>query len=393
MTVLCVRIPRFEVTVAAGGPQALAGRPVAIAPIGGAQRVGEVSGAAAAAGVMAGMGLGEALARCPVLTLVPADPVGVARAWEQAARALEGIGAALELARPGVAYFEVDGLRGLHGDTYGVIAAARDALPRVPRIGGGPTRFCALCAALQARSRRARIVGEREARRYLAGQPVRCLAFREQTAPLVASLERFGLHTLGQLAALGASKVADRFGDPGTLALRLARGEDSPLLPRRVEERLQESMPLGESNSGEALTRTVGVLIDRLLARPERRGRLIRSVLLSAVLVERGTWAQEVVFRQAIADRDRMRLALSARLALLPAPARTLTLAVKDLTPGAGLQVSLLDGERTARLERLRDAVGQVRTLAGPHAALRVLAVDPRSRVPERRFLFTPFSP
>ncbi len=30
-------------------------------------------------------------------------------------RALESIGAAVEPARPGLAYFEADGLRGLHG--------------------------------------------------------------------------------------------------------------------------------------------------------------------------------------------------------------------------------------------------------------------------------------
>ena len=34
---------------------------------------------------------------------------------------------------------------------------------------------------------------------------------------------------------------------------------------------------------------------------------------------------------------------------------------------------------------RLREAVRQARAAAGPDAALRVLAVDPDSRVPERR--------
>src|ERR1700704_3581641 len=105
--VICVHIPRFELTVATGGSQALAGRALALAPMPGAQmRVGEVSGAAEAHGGGAGMGLGEAPARCPELELVPADPLATAEAWERVVGALEGIGAAVEPAREGLAYFD-----------------------------------------------------------------------------------------------------------------------------------------------------------------------------------------------------------------------------------------------------------------------------------------------
>ena len=43
------------------------------------------------------------------------------------------------------------------------------------------------------------------------------------------------------------------------------------------------------------------------------------------------------------------------------------------------------------RQARLREAIRQVRAAAGPEAALRILAVDPDSRVPERRAVLTPF--
>src|SRR5258708_18027245 len=114
--VVCVHIPSFELTVAAGGAQALAGRALALAPGAGAGlRIGEVSGAAEAYGVMAGMPLGEALARCPQLELVPADPLAVVEAWEGVLRALEGIGAAVEPTPEGLPYFEAGGLRGIDG--------------------------------------------------------------------------------------------------------------------------------------------------------------------------------------------------------------------------------------------------------------------------------------
>lgn len=383
--------------MAAGGPQALAGSALAIAPVpGGAQRVGEVSGAAEAFGVAPGMALGEALARCPELGLIAADPLGVAQAWEQTARALEGIGAAVELERAGLAYFEADGLRGVYGGERETIAAAREAARspsgRIARVGAGPTRLCALAAALAARSRRVVLVEERDAGRYLAAQPVSLLSFRAETAALVEGLSRLGVRTLGELTALGRDAVADRFGAAGVLAHRLAAGEEEPLRTRRVKDGLEEEMELWEASSGAALERVLGVLVERLLARGERRGRTLGAVTLSAVLVEGGTWSERVVFRQAISDAKRICLALSLRLALLPAPAQALRLAVERLGPPGGAQRALLEEDVEARRERLREAVGQMRALAGRDAALRALCVDLESRVPERRVVLSPFT-
>jgi protein ImuB len=390
--VVCVYVPRFELRVATGGSQDLLGRALAIAPAGGgAMAIGEVSPSAQAQGVRAGMALNDALARAPQLELIPGDPIKVARGWDQAARALEGIGAQLELDRPGLAYFLADGLQGIHGGRDGVIAAAGEALRRRPRIGAGPTRFVALAAALQARSRRARVIGEREVRRYLARQPVSTLRYRPETEPLVAPLQRFGVETLGGVIKLGAAAISDRFGAAGTTARRLALGYDTPLRTRRVEDRVEESMPLGEANSGLLLQRTLIVLVDRLLARPERRGRTIRVLVLSARLVDHGTWREEVVMREAIADRQRILDALTAPLGLLPAPAVALGLAVEQFGPATADQTTLLDSERIARDERRRKAVAQVQALAGPYALLRTLVVDPDSRMPERRTLFTPW--
>src|SRR5438552_1328251 len=78
-------------------------------------RLGEVSAAGEGFGIHPGMRMGEALARCPRLALVPADPVGVADAWERALAALEAAGAMVEPGRPGLACFEARGLRRLHG--------------------------------------------------------------------------------------------------------------------------------------------------------------------------------------------------------------------------------------------------------------------------------------
>jgi protein ImuB len=403
--VVCIHIPRFELAIAAAGAggstesppgrsaarEALAGRALAVAPlVGSEQRVGEVSGAAEACGVSRGMLLGEALARCPELVLLTGDPVRVAEAGEELIAALESIGAQVEPAAAGTAYFEASGLEGIHGGFDGTIAAVRRALARPARIGAGPTRFCALAAALAARSGRPLVLDGRDARRWLAGRPVTLLCTREQTEPLVGPLQRLGVRTLGELAKLGRGELSDRFGAAGALAHDLARAKDGPLRPRRSRERLAESMEVGDASSGAALQRVLGVLVNRLLARHERRGRTLRAVVLSARLVAGGGWRERVVFRQALGDPERIRLALSVRLLLLPAPASALRLAVERFGPPASEQGTLLDQGRSDRAARLREAVSQIRAVAGQEGALRAVCVDPRSRVPERRAVLAP---
>ena len=394
--VVCVYLPRFELVVAAGSSQALAGRPLAVAPpvrvdsAATGRLVGEVSGAAEARGITRGMALGEALARCPDLTLVPADPVRVAEEWEAALCALESTGAAVEDSRPGLAHFQADGLLGLHGSTAGVISAAREALDRPARIGAGPTRFCALAAAMAVRSRRALVLEGAEAPRWLAGRPVELLGFRDETEELIEPLGRLGVRTLGDLARLGRPALADRFGAAGALAHTLACAGDTPLRPRAAVERLSESMDVGDANSGIALGRVLGVLVGRLLARPERRGRTLRSVSLSARLLGGGGWREPVIFREAVSDPERITLALSLRLLGLPAPASSLALSVERFGPAGSEQSTLLDQDRADRRARLGEAIAQTRALAGRDAALRAVCVDPDSRVPERRVVLAP---
>ena len=409
--ITCILLPRFELIVAAGGRIELLGVPVAIAPEPGSQQIGAVSAAAEAFGVSSRMRLGEALARCRQLTLIPPDPAGIEERWEQMLIALESIGAAVEPLRPGLVCFDARGLLRLYAGSRGglagspvlredieaVLAAARRALDAPARFGVAPTRFAALAAATRARARQPLMLtgDSRQTREFLAPMPVELLrdgVGEVDLTMLPEALQRLGISTLGELAALPRAAVADRFGRPGLHAQRLALGGDMPLRAREPGEIVRESLELPETSSGQQLERTLGLLIDRLLARRERRGRTLRGAVLSAVLVERGgTWRQCVSFRESLSDPVRMRLALTPRLQLLPAPAQMLGLAVERFGPPTSDQQALLEEPAQARAARLREAIRQVRTAAGPDAALRVLHIDPRSRFPERRSVLTPF--
>jgi protein ImuB len=266
------------------------------------------------------------------------------------------------------------------------------------RLGAAPSRFCAFAAAGSARpGRSARIVPAGAERAFLAPQPVALLRARPEIAErsrrddLPTVLEKLGVRTLGELAALRPAEMSDRFGWLGLRAHELARGADSPLRPRGAGEQLAERLDLPEAASGAQLERTLELLIDRLLARPERRGRSFRKLRLSGRFVEQGAWRRDVPMRQSTADRERLRLALVPRLAELPAPIEQLGVTAVAFGPPAADQTSLTEPDHSERRRRLGEAVRQTRAAAGAEAVLRVLEVDPGSRVPERRSLLTPF--
>ncbi len=394
----CALIPRLSLTSALGDRRELIGKPVALAPEpGGPQIVGEASGAAEAYGIRAGMRLAEALSRCPSLALVPGDPVRAEAAWEQSLRRLEALGAAVEPARPGEAFFALEALRGLHGSPEAVLKRARRELGPPARFGAAPNRIAAHAAAMRMRARRpALVLAEAPARRLLAKLPVATLRERLGDewagAQIPDTLERLGVATLGELAALPAESIADRFGDPGLRALALARGADEPLRPRRRPEDLIERLGLPEAASGQQLERALGLLIERLRATPVRAGRTIRRLRIEAGLAAGGGWRAEVTLRSASASAERLALALAPRLRELPEPANGLGLRALELGPEAGDQASLAPTAADERRGRIAEAVRQARAAAGRDAVLRVVEVDPRSRVPERREILTPWS-
>lgn len=301
------------------------------------------------------------------------------------AAALEAIGAAVESEQPGEAFFAVDGLRGIHGgEAAGVLAAARaaveEALDGSARIATGPGRFAAFVAAIgwsrpvPIAALRTRLeVPEREADDFLV------------------ALERLGIGTLRALARLSPDQVADRFGPLGLRALRLCRGEEEPLRPRAPHEELVEQIELPEGTAGRQLDRALELLVDRLLAAPQRRGRTLLALRLGALLSGGGSWSVEQGLGRPTASARALRGLLVPRLEDLPGPARALRLRALGLGPPAGDQLELAVGGEEPRRRRLAEAVRQVRVAQGPEALLKVLPVDSASRVPERWGMLTPY--
>jgi protein ImuB len=144
------------------------------------------------------------------------------------------------------------------------------------------------------------------------------------------------------------------------------------------------------------LRRGLGVLVDGLLARPERAGRPPRKLALWARLVGGASWRRAVTMREATADPARLRLALGVKLAELPAPVLKLRLEVLELAGSDGEQLELVralgDGSRSDPVlqGRLKQGLRQVKAAVGAGGVSMVVEVAPWSRIPEARALLVP---
>src|SRR3954453_16360126 len=400
--IACLLIPGFTLRAALRSRPRLALMPAALAPEPGKDAViGPITAAAEAAGVQVGMRMGEALATCPDLVLIEQDPAAVEQEWEGVLRRLEDAGFSVEPPEAGLVTFETGGVERLYG---GVEAALTKALASVgsawdPRVGAGGRRFVALAAASVARPGQAVIVEGKEEQGFLEPLPLSLLPLPSNRYAELEGLggggvRGVGVRRLGELASLPGGAVEERLGPEGKRAWSLAGGERNSARRSRVHGRspaaeLAEALSFPEAVGNElTLRRAFGALLDRLLARPERAGRPLRKVAVSAKLVGGGSWRRATTLREATAERGRLRAALGPKLLEIPAPVLELRLEAVELADHVGNQLTLVSPEGDEMDGRLREGLRQVRASTGSGSVCAVVEVAPWSRIPETRALF-----
>jgi len=106
-------------------------------------------------------------------------------------------------------------------------------------------------------------------------------------APIAPVLTRWGLRTMGDLAALPSDALAARLGQDGLRWQRWARGEEArPLVPAGVAERFEESLDLEWPIEGlEPLSFVLARLFEPLCERLERQDRGVVTLHVRLTLV------------------------------------------------------------------------------------------------------------
>jgi protein ImuB len=162
---------------------------------------------------------------------------------------------------------------------------------------------------------------------------------------LAPSLSRWGIRTLGQLAALPAVELSERLGQAGVTWQRWARGEDlEPLVPALDDEIFDATFePEWPIENAEALSHVMARMLTPLCERLARRDRAAAVLHLRLRLVTRDVHTRSLQLPAPLRDPEVLRTLIMLALEAHPAPAGidVVTIAV-DPTPGRVVQESLL---------------------------------------------------
>lgn len=317
--------------------------------------------------------------------VLDADESHYRRVFRQVLTALQGISDRVEDAGPGlnsltlgVAYVAMDGLEAMYGGEERLVLALLNAVPRylAPRVGIGEGKFPAMVAARSSDSSslfacekgfqvRARKVPP-DAAAFLAPRPIALLPVSENT---ISALHRFGLHTLGQVAAMDVGRLVDQFGREGQWLWELANGrDDRPLVPLEYEETVTEetSLPFS-STSLEMLLVASDTLLRRAYARPVMRGRYAGRASLECPVFGSAPWERTMNFQESVGRWERAAFIVRSRLEAEPpeVPVDGMALTLSNFTGESGSQIGLLPDVREDRRGKIMEAERRLQARQG----------------------------
>jgi protein ImuB len=330
--------------------------------------------AARADGVRRGMRRRDAQSRCSGLVLVDHRPDADARAFDDVLLALEELSPGVAPLRPGLCALRVGGLsaKGIgpsEGEAAAVLAERLvDLGVWDVRFGVADGLFVAEQAARQALAQDVLIVPPGESAAFLADLPVDVLGFPD----LVSLLRRMGLRTLGSFARLSAADVHTRFGGPGSLLHRYARGLDPhPISHRAVPPELTATMALEPPlDNAESVAFSVRTTAERFISDLASHGVVATSVRIEvdsdAMLVSARSWLHPRWFGATdLVDRLRWQLGAGVRIPHGVEAVRLIPEVVEPLSDHADGLFGGAPDDRVARgIARVQGMVGHEGVLA-----------------------------
>jgi protein ImuB len=171
-------------------------------------------------------------------------------------------------------------------------------------------------------------------------------ARRKGTALRLETFRRWGLATLGDIAALPASELSERMGQDGLALQQLARGIDrTPLVPDPEVPRFLQSIELEwPIDTLEPLSFVLARLLDPLSSALERADRGAAALRLDLRLVDRTTHARMLMLPAPMRDPKVLRTLLLLDLESHPPVAGVDLVTIEiDPAPARIVQYSLLE--------------------------------------------------
>jgi DNA polymerase IV len=286
----------------------------------------------------------------------------------------------------GVAYLSLKGLAvDYEAFAEDLIASMHLRHGFMASVGMANGKFSAHVAASATRPGLTKIVlpgGEAE---FLAPLSIDYLPVDEATR---WRLRLLGLETMGDIAKLPLGAFQAQFGPQGKRWWELASGIDSePLVSRVKEQTVIRCLQMPSAAvSLDAILSGVERLVYAAYGDPERAGRWVRKAVVRGALEGGGTWELPVAFREALASPRDAWSAIRVAIMRRPPerPVEELEIELVGLSAESGKQASMFEGK--GKLWRqVQEAVRQLETQHDRPSLGKVIVLDPRSRIPERR--------
>ena len=289
MRVACLRVANFPLAVCYRAEPDLRDSVVAITEGKGARaKVVASSVQARELGIECGVSAAQARAICDDVVFRQQSEAAVCAAQNALCDIASAFSPRIEDASAGVVYLEVSGTRSLYGAEAKVARGLVEAAEQIGFAASAGVASTKIAAHLAARGGCGRaVIPPQEEWSHLAPLP---LSMLEPDGKLLQTLNRWGVRTLGELAALPADAVMTRLGVEGAHLVRRARGEDeTPFVARVQPLTFEEVVDLDYGiETVEPFLFVVRPLLERALARLRMRGLVCGDIHLRLRLANRG---------------------------------------------------------------------------------------------------------
>lgn len=381
-TILHIDMDAFFVSVELLRRPDLVGKPVAV----GGQERGVIAAASYEArefGVNSAMSVGQAKRRCPHLTILPPSKGVYGEVSRRVMDILRGVTPLVEQLSVDEAFLDVSGARKIFGTPVEIAhmirhsIRAQEGLPA--SIGLASTKHVAKIASAHAKPDGLLLIPHEATLDFLHGLPVGALwGVGEKTR---AKLERQGVATIGDLAALGEARLVRILGSAaGSHLYALAMGKDS----RSVQpERADKSYSREQTFFDPIMTRETAlkIMLDQSHDAAQRlraHGKMARTVSIKVRFADFSTITRSHTLSVATstgADIYAAAVALFSQVSIPTGGIRLLGVKADQLSDvGSGVQLALDDDDRRSRAE---EAMDSIRSRFGARALRHGTLVDP----------------